>query len=188
MKRIISMICIFPIFALCKTTEISYPSRMLFSDTEVSTNVSYSVSQELGFSFSLMLPYSTCQSNNVEIAFGKDDFPQNNQLSTYETFFKIGYDAGQCVLQDSNGNLAKFNPLTHEEESILSAQAEIGKDGFANRLTISENQIPLLTTTNLNFINFHEIDRIKTVIRGTEVSHFPITIKTAKRGSTIIVR
>lgn len=163
-----------------KTTSLPMTPPAIFLDTESSTNIPYRTPNGIDFKFKTELNFNGSLSNNVEIAFGKDDVLPNGVLSDKEIFFKFGYDVGRAFIMFPYEQKF-FSTEVKPSDLNLSLRCRADKDGNVLSFALFNENEPIITTSEIKAVNLSEIDMLKVTTRGIN-PHEKAIIKTNKEG------
>ena len=101
------------------------------ADTEVSTNVSYSVLLSDVRELEVMIDFAGTASNCVQVAFGRDA-DGNGDLSAVETDLVIGWRAGDCFIEDVKGG-RRFREAAGATNTLHRIELRAAADGSGAR-------------------------------------------------------
>ncbi len=109
-----------------------------FADTESTTNIPFSVCRQGGQLFDIRMELFATPSNNVEVAFGRDD-DMDGRLQPCEIGLVVGWDCGEWTVRgpgvDVEMRLAAASGAARKSFSWVLR----GYDGAARALVCSEN-------------------------------------------------
>ena len=157
----------------------------VYADTEVSTNfplrLARNPAEDLKFSLELL----SCESNNVEVAFGLDA-NTNGVLDVSERGLSVGWNCGEWFVRSLGEEPILCAAATTNEEKRLEFAMHIS--GFrAKRLVASENDVPLvweMEGTLPTWIFDPRWNMVRLMVRGAEGSfdsfHAAVTIDATK--------
>jgi hypothetical protein len=165
----------------------------VFIDTEVSTNVAMRAWGENTRQFTVSIQFDATPSNNVEVAFGKDESGEGS-LSAEEIGLALGWDCGQWfVASDASRHRVAAKPTGTETCKTLSFEMSLNADGSPRTLKLSDGTTPLafpgldpaappawLFSTGWN--------RLKVVARGTDAQNETITARLSNDAVMFILR
>ena len=103
-----------------------------YADTEVSTNVRFTVNANLTDMMSIALDFDATPSNSVEVAIGHDADSDGN-LSLEESAFVFGYDCGTWFQRSTKRNL--LLPAEPGRLRLRKSRGEIGFDWDLAKVT-----------------------------------------------------
>lgn len=115
----------------------------VFTDTEISTNISITAWTEHTKTFGIVLALDATPSNNVQVAFGKDA-DADAILSDEETRLTLGWDCGAWFISsDALTNCFTAAPTGSNVQKEFSLQLRLGSDGVPRTLELMDGGAPL---------------------------------------------
>ena len=112
-----------------------------YADTEVSTNFPLRLARNPAEDLRFSLEFLSCESNNVEVAFGLDA-NTNGVLDVSERGLSVGWDCGEWFIRSLGEEPFLCDAATTNEEKRLDFAMHVS--GFrAKRLAATENDVQL---------------------------------------------
>ncbi len=178
------------LFAQKVTFQMSLPPGE-YADTEVVTNVPFSVAMERAGDFSFSLSFNGTSSNNVEVAFGIDS-NANGVLSVEETEMTIAWDCGEWkVCKDFDEVVLRTqNPMTNLCR-LLAWKSRIDNNGIPSLIEMSDNGQALFTELpreKPSWVYNRAWDVIRLTGRGIDVLNDRFEVAVTPEGLSVIFR
>ncbi|MGI5869953.1 MAG: hypothetical protein ACOX9C_10985 [Kiritimatiellia bacterium] len=153
-----------------------------FVDTEVSTNVAMRAWGENTRQLTVSLQFDATPSNNVEVAFGRDE-SGDGDLFAEETGLAVGWDCGQWfIASDAAASYFAADPVGAETRKTLSFKMDLKPDGSPRALKLSDGKAPLAfpgldPAAPPAWMFSTDWNRLKVVARGADAQNETITVK-----------
>ena len=164
------------------------------ADTEVSTNVPFTVALDAAGRFAFDLSCRATPSNNVEVAFGTDA-DGDGVLDLGETDCVIGWDCGAWFVrkgadgacQMENGEW-KIENGVEPEVRTLSWRVRVRTDGTPFRLEATADGSPAFADLPLESTYSPSWNLLRLTGRGLDASLEAFTVSVTPDGTTFIMR
>lgn len=143
-----------------------------FADTESTTNIPFSVCLEGGRLFDIRMEFLATPSNNVEVAFGRDD-DMDGSLQPCEIGLAVGWDCGEWTVRGPGLNAEMRLPASSAAARKRFSWTLRGYDGAALALACSENGHPLdlgLAGPPPGWMLDQSWDTVRFAVRGVDAS------------------
>ncbi|MGI6496010.1 MAG: hypothetical protein ACOX5G_07970 [Kiritimatiellia bacterium] len=164
-----------------------------FADMEVSTNVAMRAWGEHTRRFTVSLQFDATPSNNVQVAFGRDESGEGS-LSAGETGLTLGWDCGRWfIASDAAVQRVAADPAGTETRKTLSFEMRLDADGSPRALGLSDGTTPLaFPGLDLSpppaWMFSTDWNRIEAVARGTGARNETITARLSDDAAIFILR
>lgn len=121
--------------------DIGAMPHWVYADTEVSTNFPLRLARNPAEDLRFSLEFLSCESNNVEVAFGLDA-NTNGVLDVSERGLSVGWDCGEWFIRSLGEEPFLCDAATTNEEKRLDFAMHVS--GYrAKRFAATENDVPL---------------------------------------------
>jgi len=168
------------------------------ADTEVSTNVVLTSWNRDTRNFHVVLSLDATPSNNVQVAFGRDDSADGN-LSDEETALTLGWDCGEWFLASDAAPPAVPNrfaaaPAGSATRRTLAFELRLDVAGSPQTLTLTDGTMALefpdldLSAPLPGWLYSRDWDLLKVTVRGTDAKHELVTVKFSGDAVVLLVR
>ncbi len=197
-RSIPSAACIVTAFSIlpCLANAAVLPSlpNSEHADTEVSTNVAMMAWTEQTRQFNVTLQFDATPSNNVQVAFGMDEFADGN-LSAEETGLTLGWDCGAWfIVTDAVTNRFTAAPASSSTRKELSFGMSLGADGLPRTLELMDGNTTLafsgvtLLPVPPAWMYSKDWNLLKAIARGTDAQNEQITVKLSNDAVILLLR
>ena len=166
----------------------------VFTDTEVSTNVTMTAWSENTRQFNVTLQFDATPSNNVQVAFGTDASADGN-LSAEETSLTLGWDCGEWfIASDAVTNRFTAAPASSSTRKELTFSMSLGADGFLRTLELADGNSSLtfsgLTSLPVPPAWMYSKDwsLLKVIARGTDAQNEQIVVRLSNNAVILLLR
>ena len=133
-KRYLLLLSLSALSAAAVTLDVPRLPAPDFADKEVSGDVPLPANRlALMRTFLLELTFDSTPSNNVQVAFGRDNRPADGALAAEETDFIIGWDCGEWFLR----------PQGLKERHACTPQVSTGRRTLAAAIRVNDLGVPL---------------------------------------------
>ena len=164
------------------------------ADTEVMTNVPFTVARDVSGRFAFDLVCRATPSNNVEVAFGTDA-NGNGVLEPEETDRVVGWDCGSWftrkgadgACQMENGKW-KIENGVEPEVRTLSWRVRVRTDGTPFRLEATADGLPAFAERSLESIYRPSWNLLRLTGRGLDASLENFSVSSTPDGTVFILR
>ena len=171
MKRPVLLIGCLAAAAACATSV--FPGRLPrgeYADTEATTNVPFAFGPEGARNFQFELSLAGTPSNNVQLAFGRDQ-DSDGVLAAEETDMSFAWDCGGWrIVNCETGDEFASEPATTNYVKSLSWDLLLRR-GRPRRLAVSENGMPLfaeLANAPGPWLHSPGWDTLRLTVRGVD--------------------
>lgn len=192
-------------FALCMSafarnraeTETLGPSP--WADTEMSTNVVFSIGESEMRNIVFSLDFDATPSNNVQVAFGKDA-DGDGALSPGEQELVVGWDCGKWLVEGRAGmrtaawglGVPRFCslPATGTGHKLFSWRSMVS-EGEVSSVEVSENGAPCdfsFPDPMPEWLYQPDWDMLRVTVRGIDRAEERFQIKATRVGTLMIIR
>jgi len=119
------------LFAAAVTLDVARLPEPSFSDREISEDAALPANRlDLLRVFRLEMTFESTPSNNVQVAFGRDNRPRDGKLAAEETDFIIGWDRGEWFLRPQGlRERYAFSPAAVGGTRTLTAEIRVNAQG-----------------------------------------------------------
>ena len=193
--RVVLWIALFAAITLhARALSLPELTAPVFTDTEVSTNVSMTAWSKNTRQFNVTLQFDATPSNNVQVAFGLDE-PTDGNLSAEETSLTLGWDCGEWFITSAavtNRFRAMLNGSGTRKE--LSLKMTLGADGLPRTLEMMDGSAALafsdlaLLPIPPAWMYSKHWDLLKVTARGVDAQNEQITVKLSNDAVILLLR
>lgn len=164
------------------------------ADTEVSTNVPFTVALDAAGRFAFDLSCRATPSNNVEVAFGTDA-NGNGVLEPEETDRVVGWDCGSWFTRKGADGACRMKNGEWKMENgggpelrILSWRVRVVADGTPSRFEATADGSPAFADLPLESTYSPSWNLLRLTGRGLDASLEAFTVSVTPDGTTFIMR
>jgi hypothetical protein len=165
-----------------------------FADTEACTNAALSAWSRPPQNFNVTLSLDATPSNNVQVAFGRDD-SGDGRLSDEETALTLGWDCGAWSLA-SDAVLDRFSatPAGSGARRTLAFELRLDGAGKPRRLSLKEDGTPLefpgleLSATLPGWLHSSDWTHLKVTARGADAENETVSVEFSDDVFLLLVR
>ena len=157
-----------------------------YLDTEVSTNVVFSLSEKID-TFTVELSLNATPSNNVQIAFGRAS--ADGAFSSPEAELTLGWDCGKWFLE-TRGALTRLEaePADIALLKTISLTLSLRADGTVREATVTDGSPHLFADEPLSFPAATSWNMLKATARGFGVHGESFKVFSSTHGAKLIFR
>ena len=191
MKRLVLLIGCLAAAAACATSVT--PDRLPrggYADTEATTNVPFAFGPEGARKFQFELSLAGTPSNNVQLAFGRDQ-DSDGVLSLEETDMSFAWDCGAWrIVNCETGDAVESAAATTNDVKALSWSLFLRR-GRPRRLAVSENGVPVfaeLADAPETWFHSPGWDMLRLTVRGVDAAYESARVKLVVSGYVIDLR
>lgn len=158
-----------------------------WADTEISTNIAFSIGDVRVSKLGFTLDFDATSSNNVQVAFGKD-VDGDGSLAMEEQQMVVGWDCGRWLVCGEETFACDAATTNAHKVFAWTGTASVGR---MRTLGISENDRALefgLPVPYPDWTYDREWDLIRITVRGIDAARERFWVKTTKIGTQVIIR
>lgn len=166
-----------------------------FADREVSGDASLPASRTIDLrTFRLEMTFDSSPSNNVQVAFGRDNLPSDGFLAAEETDFIVGWDCGEWVLRlQGLTDRHTFTPETPEGRRTLTASVRVDAQGAPQSVAFRDGTAEftfggLALTPFPDWLRPDLWTRLRVTVRGTDIPAENVSVKFMQDGAIVTLR
>jgi hypothetical protein len=177
------------------TLDVAQLPAPVFADKEVSGDAALPASRlDRLRVFRLEMTFASTPSNNVQVAFGRDNRPADGMLAAEETDFIIGWDCGEWFIRpQSLRERFTFTPAVTNGTRTLTASIRVTPAGVF-QTPVFEDGGTAFTFTGLALSPFPDWlkpdlwTHLRVTVRGADVPEEDIKAKFAPDGVVVTIR
>lgn len=127
--------------AAAVTLDVARLPEPSFADREVSGDAVLPATNRMDLlrTFRLEMTFDSTPSNNVQVAFGRDNRPEDGALAAEETDFIVGWDCGEWFLRPQGlKETYVFNPTTTMGPRTLTMEIPVNPQGAPKSVTFKD--------------------------------------------------
>ena len=161
-----------------------------FADTESTTNMPFSVCREGGQLFDIRMEFLATPSNNVEVAFGRDE-DMDGILQPREIGLSVGWDCGEWTVRCPDRNAELCSAAGSAAARKVFSWSLRGKDGLPRALACSENGHPLdlgLAGPPPEWMFDQSWDTVRFAVRGVDACNESFRAGISANGTSVSFR
>jgi hypothetical protein len=165
-----------------------------FADTEACTNAALSAWSRPPQDFNVTLSLDATPSNNVQVAFGRDD-SGDGTLSDEETSLTLGWDCGAWTLaSDAAPDRFSAAPAGSGPRRTLAFELRLDGAGKPRRLSLKEDGTPLdfpgldLSATLPGWLYASDWTHLKVTARGADAENGTIAVEFSADAILLLIR
>ena len=193
--RVVLWIALFAAITLhARALSLPELTAPVFTDTEVSTNVSMTAWSKNTRQFNVTLQFDATPSNNVQVAFGLDE-PADGNLSAEETSLTLGWDCGEWFITSAAvTNRFRAMPNGSGTRKELSLQITLRADGRPLTLELMDGSVSLafpdlaLLPVPPTWMYSKHWNLLKVTARGVDAQNEQITVKLSNDAVILLLR
>jgi len=194
----VSGLCLAPALARGWTLNVKRLDEPVFADGEVSQDKAIpSQAADKLLDFMITITATTSATNNVQIAFGRDDNPTDGELAAEETDLIIGWDRGAWFIRP-RGLRERYEYIPSDggenlKERTLKLYLKIAQHNTPSAITL-EDETGVFSFPGLNldplpdWFNPTGWDLLRVTVRGDDPRDEGIVVRFGADGTIVIVR
>ena len=166
-----------------------------FADREVSGDAALPAGRTADLrTFRIELTFDATPSNNVQVAFGRDNLPADGFLAAEETDFIVGWDCGEWVLRlQGLTDRHTFTPETPEGRRTLTASVRVDAQGAPQSVAFRDGTAEftfggLALTPFPDWLRPDLWTRLRVTVRGTDIPAENVSVKFMQDGAIVTLR
>ncbi len=181
--------------AFAVTLDVARLPAPAFADREVSGDASLPAGRTNDLrTFRLEMTFESTPSNNVQVAFGRDNLPADGFLAAEETDFIVGWDCGEWFLRPEGlADRHAFTPGTPEGRRTLTASVRVDAQG-APRFVAFRDGAEAFTFPGLALSPFPDWLRpdlwthLRVTVRGADIPAENVSVRFMRDGATVTLK
>jgi len=181
--------------ALAVTLDVARLPGPSFVDGEVSGDAALPAGRTNDLrTFRLEMTFGATPSNNVQVAFGRDNLPADGFLAAEETDCVIGWDCGEWFLRPQGlADRHTFTPGTAGGRRTLTASVRVDAQG-APRSVAFRDGTSGFAFAGLQLTPFPDWLRpglwthLRVTVRGADIPAENVTVRFMRDGATVILK
>lgn len=177
------------------TLDVARLPAPAFADREVSGDASLPANRTNDLrTFRLELAFDATPSNNVQVAFGRDNLPADGFLAAEETDFIIGWDCGGWFLRPQGlADRHTFTPGTAGGRRTLTASVRVDAQGAPQSVTFRDGTAGftfggLALTPFPDWLRPDLWTRLRVTARGADIPAENVSVRFMRDGATVTLR
>jgi len=188
----------FPCLALCATAVTLDVSRLqapAFADKEASGDAALPAGRTNDLrTFRLEMTFDATPSNNVQVAFGRDNLPADGFLAAEETDCVIGWDCGEWFLRPQGlADRHTFTPGTAEGRRTLTASIRMTTQGVFQTPAFRDGGAAfafagLQITPFPDWLRPDLWTHLRVTVRGSDIPAENVSVRFMRDGATVILK
>ena len=166
-----------------------------FADREVSEDTALPANRnDFLRTFRLEMTFGSTPSNNVQVAFGRDDSPADGELEADETDLIIGYDCGEWFLRPRGlKERYAFTAGTNETAQTLTAAIRVNSQGAPLSAAFGDTRggfaFPGLALSPMpEWLRPDRWTHLRVTVRGASAANETVRARFLPDGAVITVR
>ena len=181
--------------AMAVTLDVAQLPAPVFTDREVSGDAALPANRlDKLRMFRLEMTFASTPSNNIQVAFGRDNRPADGKLAAEETDFIIGWDCGEWFIRpQSLRELFVFTPAVTDGTRTLTAGIRMTSEGVFKTPVFADNG-SAFTFAGLALSPFPDWlkpdlwTHLRVTVRGADVPEENIRAVFASDGARILIK
>ena len=186
MRFVLFVFALLPLAAMARSVEVPTLAPSAFADTESVTNVVFDAGGVDDRQFDLSVALEAAVSNNVEVAFGRDD-DGDGVLSRAETDVELGWDAGAWFRHDRRAGVVE-RVQRAEGRRRLDARFILDSRKGARSLTASDGDGSVFSGTVASTMFDGSWNLMRVTVRGLVDPDGIVVSEVSSWGFEVIVR
>ena len=182
-------------YAHAVTLDVARLPGPVFADGEVSAGAALPAGRTNDLrTFRLEMTFDATPSNNVQVAFGRDNRPADGALAAEETDFIVGWDCGEWFLRPQ-GLMERFvfTPETTQGRRTLTMEIPVTPPGAPKSVTFKDGADAftfegLTLSPCPGWLNPGRWTHLRVTVRGADVAAEDVRARFLQDGARIILR